>query len=154
MATLVEQPVVGTGRTWGGQSMVAPLRRVLVRWPAPPASDQDYLRFGYPRPVDHDRAVREHGVFRTLLEEAGAEVIVAGPDADGLLDAIFAYDPSLTTDMGAILLRPGKAARLPEVELAEQTYAELGIPIVGWIEAPGTAEGGDMLWLDEATASI
>ena len=88
-------------------------------------------------------AEREHEAFRALLEDAGAEVIAAGPDAAGLLDAIFAYDPSLTTDAGAILLRPGKMLRLPEVELAERTYAELGIPIVGRIEEPGVVEGGD-----------
>ena len=154
MATMVEQPVVGAGRTWGGQSMVAPLRRVLVRRPAAPASGHDYARFGYPRTVDHERAVREHEAFRVVLAEAGAEVIAAGPDEDGLLDAIFAYDPSLTTDAGAVLLRPGKEARLPEIALAERTYAELDIPIIGRIEAPGTVEGGDTLWLDEETLAV
>ena len=81
-------------------------------------------------------------------------MIVAGPDEAGLLDAIFAYDPSLMTDAGAVLLRPGKELRLPEVELAERTYAELGIPIIGRIEAPGTVEGGDTLWLDERTLAV
>ena len=79
-------------------------------------------------------------------------MIVAGPDEPGLLDAIFAYDPSLITDAGAVLLRPGKELRLPEVDLAERTYAELGIPVIGRIEAPGTVEGGDTLWLDEQHA--
>ena len=68
----------------------------------------------------------EHDAFRALLAEGGAEVVVAGPDEAGLLDAIFTYDPSLMTDAGAVLLRPGKELRLPEVDLAEQTYAELG----------------------------
>ena len=48
----------------------------------------------------------------------------AGPDEDGLLDAIFAYDPSFMTDAGVVLLRPGKTLRLPEVALAERAYAE------------------------------
>jgi N-dimethylarginine dimethylaminohydrolase len=134
--------------------MVAPLRRVLVRQPAAPAADNDFERFGYSHAVDHQVTLREHAAFRSLLESAGVEVIAAGPDEDGLLDAIFAYDPSLTTDAGAILLRPGKAARLPEVDLAEQTYRELGIPIVGRIAAPGTVEGGDTLWLDERTLAV
>jgi N-dimethylarginine dimethylaminohydrolase len=134
--------------------MVGRLRRVLVRRPAAPASDGDFARFGYPRPVEHARTVAEHEAFRALLAEAGAEVIAAGPDDDGLLDAIFAYDPSIMTDGGAVLLRPGKPERLPEVGLAEQTYAELGIPIAGRIEAPGTVEGGDTLWLDERTLAV
>jgi dimethylargininase len=154
MSTLTEALTAATGRAWGGQSMVAPLRRVLVRKPAPPATESEFTRFGYPRAVDHDRTQIEHEAFRALLTDSGAEVVVAGPDDAGLLDAIFAYDPSLMTDAGAVLLRPGKEPRLPEVDLAERTYVELGIPVIGRIEAPGTVEGGDTLWLDERTLAI
>ncbi len=154
MTTLAEESPVATGRAWGGQSMVAPLRRVLVRLPAPPAVGSQFAHVGYPRAVDHDRTLMEHEAFRTLLAENGAEVVIAGPDEAGLLDAIFAYDPSLMTDAGAVLLRPGKVLRLREVDLAEQTYAELGIPVVGRIEALGTVEGGDTLWLDERTLAV
>ena len=154
MTSLMAGSTVTTGRAWGGQSMVAPLKRVLLRKPAPPAIDDEFARFGYPRAVDHDRTQIEHDTFRALLAEAGAEVVVAGPDEAGLLDAIFAYDPSLMTDAGAVLLRPSKELRLPEVDLAEQTYGELGIPVIGRIEAPGTVEGGDTLWLDERTLAV
>ena len=154
MTSLMEEPTVATGRAWGGQSMVAPLRRVLVRKPAPPAVEDEFARFGYPRAVDHERTQSEHEAFRALLAESGAEVVIAGPDEAGLLDAIFAYDPSLMTDAGAVLLRPGKELRLAEVDLAERTYAELGIPVIGRIEAPGTVEGGDTLWLDERTLAV
>jgi dimethylargininase len=154
MTALTEESAVATGRAWGGQSMVAPLRRVLVRKPAPPAVEDEFTRFGYPRAVDHDRTQTEHEMFRALLAESGAEVVIAGPDEAGLLDAIFTYDPSLMTDAGAMLLRPGKELRLPEVDLAEQIYRELGIPVMGRIEAPGTVEGGDTLWLDERTLAV
>lgn len=154
MATSTEQATVSTARGWGGQSMVAPLRRVLVRKPAPPATREDFVSFAYPHDVDHARATREHEAFRAILEASGAETIAVGPDADGLLDAIFAYDPSLMTDAGAVLLRPGKVLRIPEVALAERSYADLGIPVIGHIEAPGTVEGGDTLWLDEQTLAV
>jgi dimethylargininase len=154
MPTLEKQAATKTAGAWGGQSMVAHLRRVLVRRPAPPATGEEYANFAYPRPVDHARAEREHEAFRAILEDVGAEVIAAGPDEPGLLDAIFAYDPSLITSSGAILLRPGKALRLPEVDLAERAYLEFGIPILGRIEAPGTVEGGDTIWLDEGTLAV
>jgi dimethylargininase len=154
MTSLMEESTVVAGRAWGGQSMVAPLRRVLVRKPAPPAIEDEFTRFGYPRAVDHDRTQIEHDAFHALLAESGAEVVVAGPDDAGLLDAIFAYDPSLMTDAGAVLLRPGKELRLAEVELAERTYTELGIPVIGRIEGPGTVEGGDTLWLDERMLAV
>ncbi len=154
MSWLMTEPIVAAGRVWGGQSMVAPLKRVLVRKPAPPAAEDRFAEFGYPRAVDHDRAEQEHDAFRALLAESGAEVVVAGPDESGLLDAIFAYDPSLMTDAGAVLLRPGKQLRLGEVDLAERSYKELGIPVIGLIKAPGTVEGGDTLWLDECTLAV
>ena len=149
--------IVPAGRTeagFGGQSMSAPLRRALVRAPAPPATADDFAAFGYPRPVDYSAAERQHAAFAGLLAGAGVDVIAAGPDDPGLLDAIFAYDPSIITDAGAVLLRPGKALRLPEVARHEATYRELGIPILGRIEAPGTVEGGDTLWLDERTLAV
>ena len=134
--------------------MTAPLRAVLVRRPAPSTGGEEWRDFGYPRPVDHAAAVREHAAFRALLGEAGAEVVEAGPDTPGHLDAIFGYDPSIITDAGAIILRPGKTLRLVEMELAERSYRDLGIPILGRIEPPGTVEGGDTLWLDERTLAI
>ncbi len=154
MSSLMTEPTAATGRAWGGQSMVAPLKRVLVRKPAAPAAEGLFADFGYPRAVDHDRTEREHEAFRALLADAGAEVVVAGPDETGLLDAIFAYDPSLMTDAGAVLLRPGKQLRLGEIDLAERSYEELGIPVIGRIKAPGTVEGGDTLWLDERTLAV
>ena len=154
MTVVMEQTTKSTGRAWGGQSMVAPLKRVLVRKPAPPATEDEFAEFAYPRAVDQVRAEREHDAFCELLEQGGAEVVLAGPDVAGLLDAIFAYDPSLMTDAGAILLRPGKDLRLPEVDLAERSYMELGIPVIGRIEAPGTVEGGDTVWLDEQTLAV
>ena len=154
MASLMAESTVSTGRAWGGQSMVAPLKRVLVRKPSPPAAEDHFANFGYPRAVDHARTEREHDAFRALLATSCAEVVVAGPDEAGLLDAIFAYDPSIMTDAGAVLLRPGKELRLREVDLAARTYAELGIPVIGRIEAPGTVEGGDTLWLDERTLAV
>jgi dimethylargininase len=154
MTTLMAESTATTGRAWGGQSMVAPLKRVLVRKPAAPAATDRFAEFGYPRAVDHHRTEREHDAFRAPPAHIGAEVIVAGPDEPGMLDAIFAYDPSLMTDAGAVLLRPGKVLRLGEVDLAERSYAGLGIPVIGRIEAPGTVEGGDTLWLDDRTLAV
>ncbi len=143
-----------TARRYGGQSSSAPLRTVMVRLPAPPATGDEWGPFAYPRPVDHAETEAEHAAFRRLLEDAGVEVLVEGPDQPGLLDGIFAYDPSFVTDHGAILLRLGKDLRLPEVANHEASYAALGIPILGRIEAPGTVDGGDMVWLDQQTLAV
>jgi N-dimethylarginine dimethylaminohydrolase len=134
--------------------MVAPLRRVLVYPPVPPAPDVSWQAFGYLRPIDHDRAAREHEAFRRILGEAGIDVITGEIDDGRLQDGIFAYDPVFTTDRGAILMRPAKALRLPEVDLAERVLNDLGVPIAGRISAPGTVEGGDCFWFDERTLAV
>ena len=42
MTSLMAESTVTTDRAWGGQSMVAPLKRVLVRKPAPPATEGQF----------------------------------------------------------------------------------------------------------------
>ncbi len=139
---------------FGGHSMSAPLRRVMVRRPTMPATAEQWREFGYARSVDHDQAKSEHEAFVDTLVGHGVEVIVEEHDPAGLLDAIFGYDPSMMTDAGAVLLRPGKPVRRAEVALHAATYARLGIPIAARIEEPGTVEGGDTLWLDERTLAV
>jgi len=146
-----EEPV---RRGYGGHSMVAPLRRVLVQKPAPSLSPDDAARFGYPQAPNDELAVQEHDAFVSLLTDAGIEVIAQAPAPAGELDSIFVYDSSFITDEGAILTRPGKAVRRPEVELAASVYGELGIPVIGTIEEPGTLEGGDMCWLEPSILAV
>jgi dimethylargininase len=139
---------------YGGQSMSAPLRRVLVRRPVAPLGGPDWREFGYVREINPSQARAEHDAFVQTLTNEGIEVAIEDDDPDGMLDAIFGYDPSIVTDLGAILLRLGKPLRDAEVALHERTYERLGIPITGRIEEPGTVEGGDTLWLDERTLAV
>jgi dimethylargininase len=141
-------------RLWGGHSMVAPLRRVLVYPPVPPEASVSWEAFGYLRPVDHELAREEHAVLRQMLTDAGIEVITGEIDSGALQDAIFPYDPSYITDRGAIIFRPGKGLRSAEAVLHEATMADIGIPVIGRIEHPGTVEGGDCLWIDRTTLAV
>jgi len=139
---------------FGGQSMVAPLRRVIVQHPAAPASDDDWQRYGYGGPVDHGATMAEFEAFTELLAGQGVEVITQVADEAGRLDSIFVYDPSILTDAGAVLAHPGKALRRPEVERAAAIYRELDVPIIGQIEGFGLLEGGDAFWVNDATLAV
>jgi dimethylargininase len=141
-------------KSWGGQTVVGELKRVLVYPPIHDNNTVSWTEFGYLRPMDHEAAVREHEQFRMVLRQAGAEVITGEIDDPRLQDAIFPFDPVMITDAGAILLRMGKSQRKLDVELAEETMRDLGIPIIGRIEAPGKVEGGDCLWLDQQTMAV
>jgi dimethylargininase len=138
--------------SYGARSMTDPLRRVLVR--APQEADAGRWReYGWRAEPDFGAAVAEHEAFRALLEEAGAEVLIAEGEP-GNPDAIYAYDPVLVGERGAVLLRPGKDGRLGEPAALEADLARAGVPVAARIEAPGTIDGGDTLWLDRDTLLV
>jgi dimethylargininase len=134
----------------GSQDNVGALKRVLVRAPQP--SDHLFWReYSWRAEPDPVRASAEHEAFRAELEIAGCEVVVGSAPLEGDPDAIYAYDPALMTDDGAILLRPGKRGRRGEPAALGRDLEDAGIPIAGRLEEPATAEGGDLFWLDERT---
>ena len=137
---------------YGCRSMTATLRRVLVR-PPQPADSARWREYGWRSEPDAAAAAAEHEALCAILEGAGAEVIVAAGEA-GNPDAIYAYDPLLVGGDGAVLLRPGKAGRLGEPEALAADLEAAGVPVAARIEAPGTVEGGDTIWLDERTLLV
>ncbi|MGH3134656.1 MAG: dimethylarginine dimethylaminohydrolase family protein [Gaiellaceae bacterium] len=132
--------------------MTGALERVLVR---PPLAEDAarWREYGWRAAPDHATAAAEHEVFCGLLEEGGAEVVVSRHDP-GNPDAIYAYDPVLVGSEGALLLRPGKAGRRGEPAAVARALEAAGVPVVGALEDPVLAEGGDTLWLDERTLLV
>ena len=137
---------------YGAQSMTDPLRRVLVR-PPQPGDVARWREYGWRSEPDPAAAAEEHEALRALLEGVGAEVVVAEGEA-GNPDAIYAYDPVLVGERGAVLLRPGKDERLGEPSALERDLERAGVPVVARIEPPGTIDGGDTLWLDRDTLLV
>jgi len=136
--------------------MVGALRRVLVCSPriagwSQPEHAARWRDLGFLHPPNFAEAQSQHEALCLELEAAGAEVLDAPPAPDLSLDAVYAHDASLATDFGLIVLRPGKANRLPEGRNHGSFCTRLGIPTLAKIVAPGTAEAGDILWLDGKT---
>lgn len=136
---------------YGCQSMVAPLRRVLVRRPDEAFGDADPARWHYTARPDLEEARREHDALTDLLRAAGVEVIEHPEPQPDRADSIYVFDPALITDRGAILLRMGKALRRGEEEALGRRFQEIGIPLLPALQGEATAEGGDLLWLDRRT---
>ena len=132
---------------------VGALRRVYVR-PPDHASMRAWAHYGWRAALDPGRAVDEHAAFRDALADAGAEIVVGATPVPGDPDAIYAYDPTLPTDRGVILLRPGKPGRRAEPAALEADLASAGLSVLAELTAPATAEGGDMFWLDERTLLV
>jgi N-dimethylarginine dimethylaminohydrolase len=144
---------------FGGQTMVGTLRRVMVCSPKQagwtrPERVAEWKKLGYSHEPNLALAQKQHDTLQRELEAAGAEVI-ALPVGNGFtLDAVYAHDPSLMTDWGAICMRMGKVERNGEPAAHAARYRAQGIPVLGEMAAPGMAEAGDMVWLDEKTLLI
>lgn len=132
------------------RSMVAPLRRVAVR---PPSLVADYRQAHWAVPVDQVRLIEQHALFTELLRNLGCAVEVL-PAVDHLPDACFVYDPVFVTGRGAIELRGAKPVRMEEPPILSAELEELGIPTIARLHGEATADGGDMLWIDERTLAI
>jgi dimethylargininase len=136
-----------TTLAFGAQSMTAPLREVLVKRPGAAFGRAfDDPAHGFLHPVDLAVAQREHDAFVQLLASLGPTVHELGVESDSP-DLVYQFDPLLVSDRGAIPLRPGKRNRQGEELLTEAWLNDRGVPTVARIEAPGTIEGGDTLWL-------
>jgi dimethylargininase len=134
--------------TFGAQSMTAPLREVLVQRPgAAFGAAFDDPAHGFLHPVDLEVARREHDAFTELLARLGVRVHELGDEDTPHPDLVYAYDPLLVADGGAIPLRSGKPTRRGEEVIVEAWLGARGVPTVGRISAPGTVDGGDTFWL-------
>jgi N-dimethylarginine dimethylaminohydrolase len=140
--------------SFGAESMVAPLRRVMVRRPDAAFAAADPRTWHYTGQPDLPTARREHEAFVRLLSDAGAEVIYHDDPLAGMADAIYVHDPVLVTARGAILMRMGKPLRRGEEAAIGRRLEAIGVPIVGRLEGPALAEAGDCLWLDPATLAV
>ena len=129
---------------YGVRSMVAPLRRVLVRRPA---TTGDFAGADWRTP-DPDLLVRQHDQFCQLLADLGCDVEVAAA-AGEMVDATYVRDPGMVTGRGAVLFQMTKPARAEEPPLLGTALEAAGVPVVAELSGAARADGGDIIWLDE-----
>jgi N-dimethylarginine dimethylaminohydrolase len=140
--------VIPTQLRVGARSSTAPLRDVLVKRPGPAFGRAfDDPAHGFLRPVDLAAARREHDGLVETLDGLGVRVHALDHEPATDPDLCYVFDPLIVGPDGAIPLRPGKPNRAEEPEIVARWLADRGVPIAGRIEAPGTVEGGDTVWL-------
>ncbi|MFL5653994.1 MAG: dimethylarginine dimethylaminohydrolase family protein [Ktedonobacteraceae bacterium] len=141
-------------RHYGSQSMIEPLRTVMVRRPDESFAVGDQLVWHYTDRPDLEIAREEHDGLVTLLRQAGAEVIYHDEPQHERADAIFVFDPAIVTDHGSIMLSMGKEQRRGEETAMAHRFESLGIPLLYALHDEARAEGGDLLWLDHDTLAV
>ena len=152
-------PETTTELRFNGHSTVGRLERVLVCSPRTAGWNQAeraarWRDLGFLHAPNFEQAQAQHEDLCGELSKAGAEIIEAPPAADLTLDAVYTHDASLSTDFGLMVMRPGKATRVPEGNHHAAFCAQAGVPKFAEIVAPGTTEGGDIVWLDAKTLLI
>lgn len=143
----------------GAQSEIAPIRSLLLKHPRQAWLDQKSIRaqwqaLRYSGEPDLAQAVEEYERFVDLLREFAADVRFLPENRQTGLDSIYVRDAALATGAGLILCRMGKELRRGEPQAIGEFAKAAGWPVLGTIQAPGTVEGGDVVWLDERTLAV
>lgn len=135
------------------------IESVLLRHARDAFGDADRIaaqwrELNYLAAPDADAAITEYDRFAALIAGTGAEVHYLPVD-DGLtLDSIYVRDAALPAPGGVVLCNMGKPERRGEPAAIGRYLEQAGIPVLGRIEAPGTLEGGDVVWLDAGTLVV
>ena len=140
----------------GAQSEIAAVRSLLLKHPRDAWLSQDSVSsqwrpLNYASEPDFGRALAEYDAFVELLRRTGPEIRFLPADPRTGLDSLYVRDAAVATSRGLILGRMGKELRRGEPDAVRDYCARAGLPVLGVIEAPGTLEGGDVVWLDEQT---
>lgn len=122
-------------------------KRALVRRPGPRLAD-GLLTHLERVPVDTEKATRQWVAYAAALQAEGWELYEVEP-ADHCPDAVFVEDTAVVYGDLAVITRPGADQRRPEITGTEQTLlglaSQIGLSRLGYIEPPGTLDGGDVL---------
>ena len=113
--------------------------------------EREWKRLGFLGPPDLAKASLEFSQLEEILRQEGVEILYLPADERTTLDSIYTHDPVIITEAGAIILQMGKKERAGEPEALEEALRGWGLPILGRLTGAATAEGGDLLWLDEKT---
>ena len=120
--------------------MIFNFTKALVR--APGRSVVDGLTSQSGPPPTFETIAVEHGRYVEALEACGLGVEIL-PPLENYPDSIFVEDPALVFTGAAILLRPGAASRMGEVQEIEGALRKRFARVLAIEE--GFADGGDML---------
>lgn len=140
---------------WGVSSEVEKLQAVLMRRPGREIEDFDAAKVRFSEePIDIELMRRQHDAVVKIYKDFGVEVYYVEEQREDRPNAVFCRDLMFMTPEGAILTRPGMAARRGEERYIAQTLAKLGVPILRTITGDGMFEGANGMWVDRHTCVV
>ena len=140
-------------------NMVNPIKKIILKHPKDAFKDQEtinkqFSRLNYFEAPNFNKAISDYDKFVSLLISFDIELHFLPKDNSTSIDSIYTHDPCVVSNNGVILCNMGKKARLAEPNTMEDYFKSIQMPILGRIKAPGTLEGGDVVWIDEKTIAV
>ena len=140
-------------------NMVNPIKKIILKHPKDAFKDQEtinkqFSRLNYFEAPNFNRAISDYDKFVSLLISFDIELHFLPKDNSTSIDSIYTHDPCVVSNNGVILCNMGKKSRLAEPNTMEEYFKSIQLPILGRIKAPGTLEGGDVVWIDEKTIAV
>ncbi|WP_130863572.1 dimethylarginine dimethylaminohydrolase family protein [Bacilliculturomica massiliensis] len=140
---------------WGVASEVDTLRAVLLRRPGKEIENFDAGEYRFSdQPIDVELMRKQHDSVAELYRSHGVKVFYVEEQREDRPNAIFCRDLVFMTPEGAIITRPGMAARRGEERYIAKALADLGVPIVRTINGDGIFEGANAMWVDRKTVVL
>lgn len=140
---------------WGVSSEVDTLKAVLLRRPGKEIErfNANEVRFS-DEPIDVELMRKQHDDVADIYREHGVKVYYVEEQRGDRPNAIYCRDLMFMTPEGAIITRPGMAARRGEERYVAQALAKLGVPILRTIVGDGLFEGANAMWIDRKTVIL
>ena len=140
---------------WGVSSEVEELKSVLMYRPGREVEhfDANAVRFS-DVPVDVELMRRQHDSLVNIYREHGIKVYYVEEQRIDRPNAVYCRDLMFMTPEGAIITRPGMAARRGEERYVAQALAKLGVPIVRTVNGSGIFEGANAMWVNRHTVVL
>lgn len=140
---------------WGVSSEVDKLKAVLLRRPGREVEkfDANANRFS-DEPIDVELMRKQHDAVADVYRQHGAKVYYVEEQREDRPNAVFCRDLMFMTPEGAIITRPGMAARRGEERYIAKALADIGVPIVRTINGDGMFEGANAMWVDRKTVVL
>ena len=106
------------------------------------------------KPIDVELMRRQHDNVAKVYTDFGAKVYYVEHQLEDRPNAVFCRDLMFMTPEGAIITRPGMAARRGEERYVAEALAKIGVPILKTIAGDGMFEGANAMWVDRHTCVV
>ena len=140
-------------------NMVDPIKKILLNHPKNSFFNQkkinsEFKELNFFDAPDYKESLNEYEAFINILKSHNIKLYFLERNITNTIDSIYAHDPFVISNDGAIICNMGKKNRVSEIENVKIFLKNNDIPILGEISAPGKLEGGDIVWINKHNIAV